>query len=644
MPKQKEDGEVSAIERKESGWTRPFRVLLSLVMILMLVAVSGTLIALDYQRGRNEAIRNADERMRIFSSQVIDRFHNLFGDSATSVGLASVADAFSSPPSIQINAKLDFLRKVATSPRVNGIYVGYPSGEFIHAVNLADARWRSELTPPTDAIVAIRIIIAGSNGERLSRWIFLSDDGNIIKELPPRPSTYDPRVRPWYRAAANGSSLISTAPYTMATTGALGITIAEAYRADKTIVIGIDVLLDTISQFLASEKISPSSTAFIMDAYRNPIIHSDPATMKILTAMKPEERATFKFGDPMIRVAQTANLPDSQTQYVSEGGRKYMVRATALSSLPILNEDKLVLITPVDELAAVAQRGLMQGVVVSAVIVMVGIAFSVFFARWITQSLQALTVGIRRFHDFDFDTPVEVRSHVREIAALVAAMTTARTTIRTFGLYVPKELVRRVISAGHFTGRAAKREEVTALFTDIYNFTTISEQREPEEVVEMLSDYFDIVSETVAEHDGAIIQFLGDSVFAMWNVPIADPEHALRACECALALQSKIDRFNTQQRVRNLSEFRTRFGIHTGTAVVGSVGAKERLQYTGMGDTVNVASRLESLNKDFNTTILVSKAVRDRCAHRLSFRHLGKQQLKGRALVVEIFELLPITA
>src|SRR6185312_10024777 len=158
---------------------------------------------------------------------------------------------------------------------------------------------------------------------------------------------------------------------------------------------------------------------------------------------------------------------------------------------------------------------------------------------------------------------------------------TARTTIGTFGLYVPKELVRRIIVAGDFARRGAKREDVTALFTDIYDFTTISERHTPEEVVAMLSEYFDIFNETIAEYEGAIIQFLGDSVFAMWNVPLADPKHALHACKCALALQKKLDGFNSVKRAQGLPEFRTRFGIHTGTAVVGSVGAKERLQYTG---------------------------------------------------------------
>jgi adenylate cyclase len=160
----------------------------------------------------------------------------------------------------------------------------------------------------------------------------------------------------------------------------------------------------------------------------------------------------------------------------------------------------------------------------------------------------------------------------------------------------------------------------------------------------MLSEYFDIFSEVVAAHEGTIIQFHGDSVFAMWNAPVSDAHHAEHACRCALAVEERLGTFNAQQKERGLPEFRTRFGIHTGTAVVGSVGARERLQYTAMGDTVNVASRLEGMNKDYGTTILASGAVVAQCSDAIAFRPLGSAQAKGRASALEIYEVLAAAA
>ena len=193
-------------------------------------------------------------------------------------------------------------------------------------------------------------------------------------------------------------------------------------------------------------------------------------------------------------------------------------------------------------------------------------------------------------------------------------------------------------------GGTARRQEVTALFTDIFDFTTISEKYPPEEVVAMLSAYFDIFSEAIGEHRGTIIQFLGDSVFAMWNAPIADPDHAEHACRYALAVEVKLAVFNAEQRRRGLPEFRTRWGIHSGPAVVGSVGGRERLQYTAMGDTINVASRLEGMNKLYGTSILASGAVVERCAGKFNFRPLGEGQAKGRTEKLDLFEVLALDA
>ncbi len=162
--------------------------------------------------------------------------------------------------------------------------------------------------------------------------------------------------------------------------------------------------------------------------------------------------------------------------------------------------------------------------------------------------------------------------------------------------------------------------------------------------MELLSEYFELLNRIVEDHNGTIIQFLGDSICAMWNAPIADSQHVDNACRCALALETGVHELNRRNRKAGLPELVTRFGAHTGPAVVGNVGARNRLQFTAMGDTVNVASRLEGMNKEFGTTILVSKTVADRCQARFLFRPLGLARAKGRARQVEVFELSEMAA
>jgi adenylate cyclase len=314
--------------------------------------------------------------------------------------------------------------------------------------------------------------------------------------------------------------------------------------------------------------------------------------------------------------------------------------ATAVNGALLFRNCRIFIAAPYDELMAHANRALQQGLLIAGSLVALGILSAVMLAGLISRSLQQLTSGANRLQDLDFQTPISVRSSVLEISTLSQALNQARDAIFTFALYVPRELVRAGIRSGEFSRRVAARQEVTALFTDIYDFTTISEQHSPEEVVTMLSDYFDVLNQAVGSHNGTIIQFLGDSIFAMWNAPVKDELHAENACRSALTMQSALERFNAAQAEKGLPPFRTRVGIHCGVAVVGSVGASDRLQYTAMGDTINVASRLEGMNKLHGTMILASAAVHARCRDRIRFQALGEGKAKGRLEAIDLFEVV----
>jgi adenylate cyclase len=158
-------------------------------------------------------------------------------------------------------------------------------------------------------------------------------------------------------------------------------------------------------------------------------------------------------------------------------------------------------------------------------------------------------------------------------------------------------------------------------------------------VVDTLSAYFEILNTIAERHGGTVVQYLGDSIFVMWNAPVEDERHAENGCRCALAMKAAVDALNAQNARTGRPALFTRFGLHTGPAVVGSFGAISRQQYTAMGDTINVASRLEGLNKQFGTTILASAAIREAVGNRFAFRPLGLVQVKGRAEKVDIWEL-----
>lgn len=621
-----------------------FRSLLGAAMIATLMAASAVLIGFGYVRARNAAIEDTKQNMQVLADRVVDRFGVLSGDTVTLVEIAAaVANSLLVPPPERMADKIAIFREgLSRSPQIDGAYVGYPNGSFFHVVNLSHDGWRVALDAPENSSLAVRTIEAGADN-RIARLIFLDPTGRTLAERTGKPSGYDPRNRPWYRAAIGQEKPISIGPYEMATTGALGVTVAEAHRGDGKIVVAADIVLDTIAEFLAAQRTTDDTVSYIADASGNPVIHSDRGMMKRIASPRDAiDSGLAAAADPLVRAIRSSNVKSDEASFVDVDGRTFLVTVAPIRSALLLGGHRLVVAAPLDQLMAPANRTLLQGLAVSAIVVLLAILAALVLAQLVTRSLLRLTAGAHRLQKLDFETPIDVPAYVNEIATLGRAMNKARDAIFTFAMYVPKELVRKGIESGRFGGRSAWRQDVTALFTDIYDFTTMSENHSPEEVVAMLSDYFDLFSTTVDAHGGTIIQFLGDSVFAMWNAPVPDEHHAENACRCALAIQERLMAFNREQRLKGLPELRTRYGIHSGTAVVGSVGARERLQYTAMGDTVNVASRLEGMNKTYGTSILASGAVVELCSDKIAFKPLGSATAKGRLEAIEIYEVLAV--
>jgi adenylate cyclase len=196
--------------------------------------------------------------------------------------------------------------------------------------------------------------------------------------------------------------------------------------------------------------------------------------------------------------------------------------------------------------------------------------------------------------------------------------------------HVARELVER---GGIETGR----REVTLLFSDIRGFTTLSETRKPEEVIALLNRYFSLQVDVVFRHGGSLDKFIGDCIMAIWGAPLDDPEHARRAVACALDMADTLAAFKRELGAEN-TDFDVGIGLHSGPAVVGLMGSEKRLEYTAIGDTVNLASRIEGITKEAKRRILVSRDTAERCGGAFEFVSCGTFPVKGRAQPVELFE------
>jgi adenylate cyclase len=184
------------------------------------------------------------------------------------------------------------------------------------------------------------------------------------------------------------------------------------------------------------------------------------------------------------------------------------------------------------------------------------------------------------------------------------------------------------------------REEVTVVFSDVRDFTTIAESADPDMLMRQTSRYFSVLTEAFLAEGGTVDKFIGDAVMVFWNAPNPQPDHIERACRAVLSGRMACEKLNAQFEAEGLTPFFTRFGIHVGEAVVGNLGSMERMNYTAIGNTVNLAARLEGLNKQFGTAILVSEGVYLRAQHCFQFSPLESVIAKGMTKETRIFELV----
>ncbi|MBU4046285.1 MAG: adenylate/guanylate cyclase domain-containing protein, partial [Gammaproteobacteria bacterium] len=203
-----------------------------------------------------------------------------------------------------------------------------------------------------------------------------------------------------------------------------------------------------------------------------------------------------------------------------------------------------------------------------------------------------------------------------------------------FSRFVNPHVVQELVAHGGLS-RQGESRQITILFSDIRGFTTLSEKRTPEQVVELLNRYFSLQVEVVFRHGGSLDKFIGDCIMAFWGAPLDDPDHAKHAVEAALEMGEVLQKFKKELGEEDAT-FDVGIGIHSGPAVVGLIGSEQRREYTAIGDTVNLGSRIEGLTKGVSR-ILVSRETMQACGDAFEFQSFGSFKVKGREQEVELF-------
>jgi adenylate cyclase len=217
----------------------------------------------------------------------------------------------------------------------------------------------------------------------------------------------------------------------------------------------------------------------------------------------------------------------------------------------------------------------------------------------------------------------------------------ARDIRKMFSSYVSKRIVDELIRDPNKAKLGGDRKEITVLFSDIRGFTNFSEKHEPEDVVSLLNEYLGAMTNIVFEHDGTLDKFVGDAIMALWGAPVGQPDHAERACRCSLAMIRKLKELQAKWTAEGKYAIDIGIGINTGDMVVGNMGAEgKKMDYTVIGDNVNLGARLEGLTRKYNNHIIISEFTYEKVKNIVKVNELGSVTVKGKEKPVVIYDLV----
>jgi adenylate cyclase len=214
-----------------------------------------------------------------------------------------------------------------------------------------------------------------------------------------------------------------------------------------------------------------------------------------------------------------------------------------------------------------------------------------------------------------------------------------RKIARLFARYVSKDVYAHLLAHPESAELGGARRDMTVLFSDIRGFTTVTENGEPEALVAQLNEYFSRMVDVVFRHHGTLDKFVGDMVMALYGAPLDDPEHAEHAVQTAVAMIQELGELNNKWRAAGAVPLDIGIGINSGEMIAGNIGSSAVMSYTAIGDNVNLGSRLESLNKDYGSRIIISDATRSRLTGTYDIHPLGHVTVKGKSRPVAIYEL-----
>ena len=624
-----------------------FRIAITAAVMAFITALAACLIIIQIATFHRAARAAASAAMDAASANTLSRLEAEISELSALVRVLSSNPALAdSDDRTEVDdASVLFKAALHELPQADSLYVGYDNGCWLQArrLDVLDPTERKKLGAPPGAVYNVNLVRPTPGGALPMRRIFEDEDGNKIDQLDLWNYGYDARKRVWYRDTMQTDRALVSSPYPSFSIETPMITLSAPLRGHVRGVIAADLKLDKFSELVHAQRPGEHGTAIIFDLFGVLIAHPDYARL-IERARMHASRRLPDIGEMRTglvgAVLRRWNGNDHFEGSVhGEDGRNYLFRLQKYSQGDEYGGYSLLLAAE-DDFAQNVRDLQIRGLIIALIAGGCFIPVVWIFGSRMSTSLKRITDQANRLHLLAAPENGTVISRVKEIDELGRTMGVARRAIWSFARFVPKDIVKGIIDHSISTELGGVRQEVTILFTDVTNFTGIAETADPDSLMHQASRHFTALTEAFHDEGGTIDKFIGDSAMVFWNAPHRQPDHVERACHAALEAKAASDTLNAEFEAEGLPSFRVRVGIHVGEAVVGNLGSEERMNYTVLGNSVNLAARLEGLNKEYGTTILVSEAVRDRAAHHFRFKPVASVVAKGMTAETQVYELV----
>ena len=637
--------------RALSPVVRMGRLRLTLIMSLLFIGVSIPVLIfiLIYNYNKNSAgiISILDEAVARTSQAGVERTQDLIDNTESALRfLAEVAAV--DPGYFRTEQSRDLLYRTLTSAsHIDAAYVSFEDGYHRVVTRIDEDRRRADPRIPATANWHSSYIDAITYSlQRVRHRTFFDIWPNQVGKYDVATDT-DIRTLPGYQSAKTTHTLAVTEPSINPDTGSPVISVRiPIFRGVEFVgCASANITVDVLSRFLDKHRASAGSTTLVADRNNGKIIafpnkqkgvRIDSGTLRIATLADID--------DPVVREAHQQHAGRGADRFVfrsPEGGEEFVA---AFASFPggFGQPWQVITLTPIDDFVGTLKRTNRLMMVVIIVLTMVELLFIYFASSRLSRPVENVSRQLQAIESLNFDTPTRPPSRIQEIAKLESAASLLRTSLKSFSSFVPLDVVRQLIKSGIPLTPGVEPRFLTVFFSDLENFSSHAETLAPADLLLQISTYLEEVSSAVSEEGGTIDKFIGDGVMAFWNAPVERPDHVLRACAAALRAARRMERVNDVWETQGRPRIHLRIGLNCATVLVGNVGSSTRLSYTALGDGVNVAARLEGINKLFGTTICISDSIYDEAKADLLARPLKRVQVKGRKTSFMIYELLAL--